>query len=123
MPSLLGDSGASAAHLDPTLPLFRNPHKLAKGDIWTDDALENTWRSALEKLDPPWVPLYQSMKHTQVSALREAGVSTDDIIEQCRWTSSDMMSRYDTNRDQRRDVVTAKLDSMRRAAMLDETNI
>jgi hypothetical protein len=63
------------------------------------------------------------MKHTQVSALREAGVSIDDIIEQCRWASSDMMSRYDTNRDQRRDVVTAKLDSMRRAAMRDDANV
>jgi hypothetical protein len=113
----------SHARFDPTLPLFRNPHKLAKGDIWTDDALEDTWRSALESLDLPWVPLYQSTKHTQVSALRNDGVPTDDIVEQCRWASSDMMSRYDTNRDQRRDTVTARLDSLRRAAMRDEGDI
>lgn len=75
----------SHARFDPALPLFRNPHKLAKGNIWTDDALANTWRSARENLHLPWVPLYQSMKHTQVSALREAGVPADDITEQCRW--------------------------------------
>ena len=76
----------SHARFDPSLPLFRNPHRLAKSDVWTDDALANTWRAALDSNELPWVPLYKSMKHTQISALRDAGLPVDDILEQCRWT-------------------------------------
>ena len=44
------------------------------------------WRAALDSNELPWVPLYKSMKHTQISALRDAGLPVDDILEQCRWT-------------------------------------
>ena len=52
------------------------------------------------------------MKHTQISALRDSGLSVDDIVEQCRWTSRDMMERYDTEQDQRRDTVVDALASL-----------
>ena len=99
----------SHARFDPSLPLFRNPHPLAKSDIWTDDALANTWRAALDSNELPWVPLYKSMKHTQISALRDAGLPVDDILEQCRWTSPEMMARYDRESDRRRDKVGSML--------------
>jgi hypothetical protein len=64
----------SHARFDTSLPLFRNPHQLAKSDIWTDGALADTSRAALNSKELPWVPLYKSMKHTQISALRDASV-------------------------------------------------
>ncbi len=106
----------SHARFDPRLPLFRNPHCLAKGDLWTDDALRDTWEPALSRLGLPWVPVYKSMKHTQISALRKAGLAVDDIVEQCRWTSPDMMERYDSEQDQRRAGVMNLLESLVDAA-------
>jgi len=58
------------------------------------------------------------MKHTQISALRAAGMPVDDIIEQCRWTSPEMMSIYDTGRDKRRDGVVQKLTELDGDALL-----
>ena len=60
----------------------------------------------------PWVPVYKSMKHTQISALRKAEIPVDDIVEQCRWTSSDMLERYDREQDRRRDKVVNALASL-----------
>jgi hypothetical protein len=94
------------ARLDPSLPLFRNPD-CPPGTIWTHDDLVNTWQDALDQLGLPWVPLYESMKHAQVSALRDGEVSRDDVAEHCRWTSPDMLERYDRQKDKRRDKVTS----------------
>ena len=57
------------------------------------------------------------MKHTQVSALRAAGIPIDDIVEQCRWTSPAMMEHYDDARDERRDAVVVKLGELARDAL------
>lgn len=95
--------------LDEATPLFRNPHQLAKSDIWTDGALADTWRAALNSNELPWVPLYKSMKHTQISALRDAGLPVDDLVERCRWNSPAMMARYDRESDRRRDKVASVL--------------
>jgi hypothetical protein len=38
------------------------------------------------------------MKHTQISALRRTGLPVDDIVEQCRWASRDMMERDESSR-------------------------
>ena len=72
----------------------------------------HTWRSALKRADLSWVPVYQSMKHAQISALRRAGLPVDDIVEQCRWTSPDMLERYDPEQDLRRDKVANLLESL-----------
>jgi hypothetical protein len=52
------------------------------------------------------------MKSTQISALRKAGLAVDDIVEQCRWASRDMMERYDSEQDRRRDKVVSVLASL-----------
>ena len=57
------------------------------------------------------------MKHTQVSALRAAGIPIDDIVEQCRWASPAMMEHYDDARDERRDAVVVKLGELARDAL------
>ena len=51
----------------------------------------------------------KSMKHTQVSALRDDGLPVDDILEQRRRTSPEMMARYDRESDRRRDKVGSVL--------------
>lgn len=102
----------SHARFDLSLPLFRNPHCLAKGNMWTDDALRDTWEPVLGRLGLPPVPVYKSMKSTQISALRKAGLAVDDIVEQCRWASRDMMERYDSEQDRRRDGVVNLLASL-----------
>jgi hypothetical protein len=52
------------------------------------------------------------MKHTQVSALRAAGIPIDDIVEHCRWATPAMMEHYDDARDERRDAVVLKLGEL-----------
>ena len=76
-------------------PLFRNPDVRAASHMWGEDAIYATWKTATEAAGLPWVPPYQSMKHTQVSALRAAGIPIDDIVEQCRWATPAMMEHYD----------------------------
>jgi hypothetical protein len=107
----------SHARFDEQLPLFRNPDVRAASDMWSQDAIYDTWRSATERAGLPWVPTYQAMKHTQVSALRGAGISIDDIVEQCRWTSREMIAAYDDARDERRDAVVVKLAEMAQDAL------
>ena len=97
---------------DERVPLFRNPDVRAASTMWGEDAIYATWRAATELSGLPWVPPYQSMKHTQVSALRAAGISIDDIVEQCRWASPAMMAHYDDARDERRDAVVVKLGEL-----------
>ena len=98
-------------------PLFRNPHPQATGHIWGEDALRQMWLRATKVSGLPWVPLYRATKHTQVSALREAGISIDDIVEQCRWTSAEMMENYDRAKDERRDAVVVKLGELAQKAL------
>jgi len=43
----------SHAQLDPDLPLFQNPHRLAGGDLYSDDAIRDTWKTALSRLGLP----------------------------------------------------------------------
>jgi integrase len=92
---------------DSSLPLFRNPD--SEASMWAHNALTNVWKAACASIGIPYSPPYQCLKHVQVSALRESGVPIDDIVEQCRWTSKEMMERYDVQRDDRRDKVTAQL--------------
>ena len=97
---------------DEKAPLFRNPHPQAVGQMWGEDAVRQMWMRATERSGLPWVPTYQAMKHTQVSALRAAGIPIDDIVEQCRWANPAMMEHYDDARDERRDAVVVKLGEL-----------
>ena len=100
------------ARFDEKAPLFRNPHPQATGHMWAEGAITEVWKSATKRAGQPYVPTYVAMKNTQVSALREAGISIDDIVEQCRWASSQMMAHYDDARDERRDAVVIKLGEL-----------
>ena len=102
---------------DEQVPLFRNPDPRAASTMWGEDALYDTWKTATDKAGLPWVPPYRAMKHTQVSALRAAGIPVDDIVEQCRWASPQMMAHYDDAKDERRDAVVVKLDELAREAL------
>lgn len=120
MPDFVRDLVArhcSHVRFDEQLPLFRNPDVRATSNMWGEDAIYATWKAATEAAGLPWVPPYQSMKHTQVSALRAAGIPIDDIVEQCRWASPAMMEHYDDARDERRDAVVVKLGELARDAL------
>ena len=78
----------------------------------SDDAIRDAWATACEKAGVPWVPPYRAMKHTQVSALRDAGLSIEEIVDQYRWTSAGMLEHYDEAKDARRGGVVARLDEM-----------
>ena len=73
--------------------------------------------AATEAAGLPGVPPYQAMKHTKESALRDAGLPIDDIVEQCRWATPAMMEHYDDARDERRDAVVVKLGELARDAL------
>jgi hypothetical protein len=106
------DKQCTGARFNADAPLFRNPDARAGGGIFSDDAIRGTWETATKRAGIPWVPVYRAMKHTQVSALRDAGISIEEIVDQCRWTSSAMLEHYDEARDVRRGAVVARLDAM-----------
>ncbi|MCH7868383.1 MAG: hypothetical protein IH881_11860, partial [Myxococcales bacterium] len=95
----------TGARFDEKTPLFKNCHPQAVGPLWGEDALRQMWKRATDRSGLPWMPVYQALKHTQVSALRAFGVSRDDIVEQCRWASAEMLESYDDGRPERDGVV------------------
>lgn len=106
------DRHCTGARFDPSKPLFANPDPRAGGPLFSDDAIRDTWIAATKHAQIPWAPVYRAFKHTQVSALRDAGISIEDIIDQCRWTSASMLDHYDERKDERRGSVVARLDEM-----------
>jgi len=110
------DRHCTAARFDPSEPLFQNPDTRAAGRLYSDDALRDVWMSALDRLGLPRVPLYRALKHTQVSALRDAGLPVDEIVDQCRWAGPAMLEHYDTARDERRERVVLRLAELAAAA-------
>lgn len=98
-----------AARFGSPSPIFLGWRGRSKLELLSDDAIGATWRKATEKAGIPWVPVYRAMKHTQVSALLDAGISVDELVTQCRWTSPAMLEHYDEARDVRRGRVVAKL--------------
>ena len=106
------DRHCTGARFDAERPLFVNPDPLARGRIFSDDAIRDSWATASTKAGIPWVPPYRAFKHTQVSALLAAGISLEDLIAQCRWTSASMVEHYDERQDEKRGGVVARLDSL-----------
>lgn len=106
------DKHCTGARFRPDAPLFTNPDARAAAGVLSDDAIRHAWSEATKRAGIPWVPVYRAFKHTQVSALRDAGISIDDIVDQCRWTSAAMLEHYDEQKDQRRGAVVARLDAL-----------
>ena len=52
------------------------------------------------------------MKHTQVSALLDAGVPLEDVLALTRWKSGAMAEVYDRSKDARRDRGVSRLDEL-----------
>lgn len=103
---------ANRRTIDPAEPLFQSLDPRAPGGVISDDAIRDAWAAACERAGVASVPVYRAMKHTQVSALRDAGVPIEDIVSQYRWTSAGMLEHYDEAQDQRRGGVVARLDEM-----------
>ena len=98
--------------IDPEAPLFQSPDPRAPKGAFSDDALRDAWMAACGRACVPRVSVYRAMKHTQVSALRSAGLSIEDIVDQYRWTGAGMLDHYDERKDERRGAVVARLDEL-----------
>lgn len=98
--------------IDPSAPLFQSRDPRAPKGAISEDALRDAWDRACARIGGPRVSLYRAMKHTQVGALRDAGIPIEDILAQYRWTSSAMLEHYDEAQDARRGAVVARLDEM-----------
>lgn len=96
----------------PGAPLFAQRDPRARGALYSDDSLRDAWRAACAAIGIPAVSLYRAMKHTQVGALRSAGLPIEDIVAQYRWTGAAMLEHYDEARDERRGGVVARLDEL-----------
>jgi integrase len=57
-------------------PLFPNPRT---GRPYSSHKLREMWIAACEAAEAEYVPLYRATKHTTLTALRESGVSRDDV--------------------------------------------
>lgn len=68
--------------------------------------------AACDAAGVPRVSVYRAMKHTQVGALRAAGISIDDTINHYRLTEVTTLDHYDEQKDSRRDAVVTRLDEL-----------
>lgn len=96
----------------PDAPLFAQTDRRARGALYSDDTLRDAWKAACERVGLPFVPVYRAMKHTQVGALRAAGLPLEDIVAQYRWTGPAMLEHYDEGQNERRSGVVARLDAL-----------
>lgn len=101
----------------PDAPLFAQTDRRARGTLYSDDALRGAWMAACERVGLPFVPVYRAMKHTQVGALRDAGLPLEDIVAQYRWTGPAMLEHYDETANERRGGVVARLDELVRGVV------
>lgn len=96
----------------PDAPLFAQSDRRAGGSLYSDDSLRDCWQAACAATGLPDVSLYRAMKHTQVGALRAAGLPIEDILAQYRWTGPAMLEHYDEAQNERRGAVVARLDAL-----------
>ena len=96
----------------PDAPLCAQTDARARGSLYSDDSLRDCWQAACARTGIAPVSLYRAMKHTQVGALRAAGLPIEDIVAQYRWTGAAMVEHYDEARDERRGAVVARLDDL-----------
>ncbi len=79
----------------------------------------DTWQRACARAGVEPVPLYRAIKHTPLSALRDAGVPLEDVLDQYRFTSSAMLEHYDQAKDVRRGGVVSRLDELVQGSRTD----
>ncbi len=96
--------------IDPAAPLFTNPHPEATPGVIGESAIYDAWERAATKAKVPYVPPYQAFKHTQVTALRDAGLPLEDILAQTRLTNAETLEFYDDRADERRGSVVGMID-------------
>ncbi len=90
-------------------PLFPNPRT---GRPYSSHKLREVWIAACEAAEVEYVPLYRAMKHTTFTALREAGVSRDEVQALARHRDPRTTDIYDLDDDQRRRRALASLDQL-----------
>lgn len=98
--------------IDPEAPLFQNPDPRAPAGVISDDALRDAWMTACDAAGVPRVSVYRAMKHTQVSALRAAGIPIDDVVDQYRLTAAATLEHYDEQKNERRGAIVTRLDEL-----------
>jgi len=90
-------------------PLFAHPRT---GNPYSSGALRKLWTAACAFAEVEYIPLYRAMKHTTLTALREAGASIDDVRALARHRDPRTTDIYDLDDDQRRRRALASLDRL-----------
>ncbi|HEX5064692.1 MAG TPA: site-specific integrase, partial [Myxococcota bacterium] len=80
-------------------PLFANPRT---DKPYSANRLRQLWIAACDAAEVDYVPLYRATKHSTFTALREAGVSRDDVQALARHTDPRTTDQYDLVQDRRR---------------------
>ncbi len=82
------------------------------GRPYSSHKLREVWIAACEAAEVEYVPLYRATKHTTFTALREAGVSRDEVQALARHRDPRTTDIYDLDDDQRRRRALASLDRL-----------
>jgi integrase len=95
----------------PDAPLFAHPRT---GNPYSSGALRKLWTAACAAAEAEYIPLYRAMKHTTLTALREAGASIDDVRALARHRDARTTDIYDLSDDARRSRALDALDQLER---------
>jgi integrase len=96
-------------HFQADAPLFANPRT---GNPHSAHKLREVWMEACETAEVDYVPLYRAMKHTTLTALREAGVSRDEVQAMARHRDPRTTDVYDLDDDQRRKRALLRVEDL-----------
>jgi integrase len=98
-------------------PLFPNPRT---GQPYSNQKLRDVWVDACSDAEVDYVALYRATKHTTFTALREAGVSRDEVQALARHRDPRTVEVYDLTDDQRRKRALKSLDELERRGQQSE---
>ena len=90
-------------------PLFPNPRT---GQPYSNQKLRDLWVDACADAEVDYIPLYRATKHTTLTALREAGVTRDEVQALARHRDPRTVEVYDLTDDQRRKRALSSLEKL-----------
>jgi hypothetical protein len=79
---------------------------------YSNHKLRDRWIAGCEAAEVEYVPLYRATKHTTFTALREAGVSRDEVQALARHRDPRTTDVYDLDDDQRRKRALSTLEDL-----------
>lgn len=99
----LVDRHCQPARFDRDRPLFERETPDGRVGVVGKDWVQGRWRAACKRSGMPWVPPYTAMKKVGITAMLDAGLSLQTILDSAGLKRAETLEFYDLRADERRE--------------------